>query len=166
MNRLDIPTQADVHHFFEFKNVYIPQIKCKAGLLIGNDNRMVLQPQEIVKKPSGSYAIRTVVGWAVNCPGRPGSEHKHLSSFFVKSSGGNQPMCSLWTDIMDSLINVKEKLSVDQPKFIDGSYQFNQIFGRSTLRDWASYQESQPHASKQQSSRASESKLPEEAPEE
>ena len=71
-----------------------------------------------MKEPSGSYAIRTVVGWAVNCPGRPGSEHKHLSSFFVKSSGDNQPMCFLCTDIMDSLINVKEELSVDQQRFM------------------------------------------------
>ena len=79
---------------------------------------MVLQPQEFVKEPSGSYAIGTVVGWAVNCPGRPGSEYKHLSSFFVKYSGDNQPMCSLCSDIMDSLINVKEELSVDQQRFM------------------------------------------------
>ena len=113
VNRQDIPTQADVGQFSEFKDVYIPQVKCQVGLLIGKDNRMVLQPQEIVKEPSGSYAIRTVVGWVANCPGRPGSGCKHLSSFFVKSSGDNQPMCSLCTDIMDSLINVKVELSVD-----------------------------------------------------
>ena len=91
MNRQDIPTQTDVDQFFKFKDIYIPQVKCKVGLLIGNDNRMVLQPQEVVEEPSGSHAIRTVVGWAVNCPGRTGSEYKHLSSFFVKSSGDNQP---------------------------------------------------------------------------
>ena len=74
---------------------------------------MVLQPQESVKESSGSYAVRTVVGWGVNCPGRPGSEYKHLKRFFVKSSGDNQPKCSLCADIMDSLIDIKEELSVD-----------------------------------------------------
>ena len=83
VKRQDIPTQADVYQFFEFKDVCIPQVKYKFGLLIGNDNRMVFQPQEVGEEPSVSYAIRTVVGWSVNCLGRPGSEHKHLSSFFV-----------------------------------------------------------------------------------
>ena len=41
-----------------------------------------------------------------------------FGSFFVKSSGGNQPMCFLCTDTMDSLINVKEELSVDQQRFM------------------------------------------------
>ena len=75
VNRQDIPTQANVDQFFEFKDVYIPQVKCKVGLLIDNGNRIVFQPQEVVKEPFGSYPIRTVVGWAVNCPGRPASKH-------------------------------------------------------------------------------------------
>ena len=118
VNRQDIQAQTDVDQFFEFKDVYILQVKCKIVLLIGNDNRMVLQPQEVVKEPFRSYAIRTVVGWAANCPGRQGSECKYLGSFFVKSSGDIQPMCSLCTDIMDSLIDVKEELSVDQQRFM------------------------------------------------
>ena len=62
---------------------------------------------------------------------------------------------------MDSLITVKEELSVDQKNY-DGSHEIKQIFRRSALRDWPFYQESQPHASKQQSSNPTESKLPEE----
>ena len=117
----DIPTQADVDQFSEFKEVYIPQVKGKVGLLIGNDNRMVLQPQEVVKEPSGSYALRPVVGWAVNCPSiqSRGSELRKLRSFFIKPSIDNNPMCSLCTDIMDSLVNVKEELSVDQRRFVE-----------------------------------------------
>ena len=42
VNLQDIPTQADVDQFFEFENIYIPQVKCKVGLLLGDDNRMVL----------------------------------------------------------------------------------------------------------------------------
>jgi len=107
----DTPTQADVDQYSEFKEVYIPKVESIVGLLIGNDNRLVLQPQEVVKEPSGSYAVRTVVGWAVNCPG---SGSKEVRNFFLKSSAEVNPMCSLCTDVMDSLVNEKKEPSVDQ----------------------------------------------------
>ena len=34
VNGQDIPTQADVDQFFEFKDVYIPQVRCKIELLM------------------------------------------------------------------------------------------------------------------------------------
>ena len=47
VNSQDIPTQVDVDQLFEFKNVYIPQVKCRVGLLIGNNNRMILQNRRL-----------------------------------------------------------------------------------------------------------------------
>ena len=79
---------------------------------------MVLQPLEDVKEPTGNYAIRTEVGWAVCCSRLPEREYKHLRSFFVEPSGDTQPMCFLCTDIMDSQINIKEELSVQQQTFM------------------------------------------------
>ena len=117
VNHKDIPTQAHADQYAEFEDVYIPEVKCKVGLLIGNNNRMVMQPQEVIREPFGSYAIRTPVGWTLNCAG---GRSDHVTSPFVRSSfdSQNHPMCSLCTDIMDSLVNGKEEMSVDQQRFM------------------------------------------------
>ena len=117
VNHKDIPTQAHADQYAEFEDVYIPEVKCKVGLLIGNNNRMVMQPQEVIREPFGSYAIRTPVGWTLNCAG---GRSDHVTSLFVRSSfdSQNHPMCSLCTDIMDSLVNGKEEMSVDQQRFM------------------------------------------------
>ena len=102
VNHKDIPTQAHADQYAEFEDVYIPEVKCKVGLLIGNNNRMVMQPQEVIREPFGSYAIRTPVGWTLNCAG---GRSDHVTSLFVRSSfdSQNHPMCSLCTDIIGFL---------------------------------------------------------------
>ena len=78
----DIPAESEVYQFSEFNEVYISQFEYQIGLLLRNNNRIVLQPQKVVVEPSGSYVIRTSEGWAVYCAE---SGCKQAKSFFCNS---------------------------------------------------------------------------------
>ena len=69
----DDPTQENIKEYDEFRDIYIESVNTDVGLLIGNDNRHILQPLEIVNSEAGHYAIKTHVGWVINCPSKTGS---------------------------------------------------------------------------------------------
>ena len=49
----DIPSQIDINNFSEFSDIFIPQVDCNVGLLVGNDNLQVLQTHDVITTPSG-----------------------------------------------------------------------------------------------------------------
>ena len=112
----DIPTQEDVNQFLEFKDVYIPLMDEEVGLLIGNDNAPVMQPLEVTNTDAGYYAIKTPVGWTINCPKKNGVYPKLNKTFLVRLN--NHPMCTLCTDVVDTNIN-NNQLSRDQTRFLN-----------------------------------------------
>ena len=112
----DIPTQEDVNQFLEFKNVYIPLMDEEVGLLIGNDNSPVMQPLEVINTDAGYYAIKTPVGWTINCPKKNGVYPKLNKTFLVRLN--NHPMCTLCTDVVDTNINNNQLLR-DQTRFLN-----------------------------------------------
>ena len=69
--------------------------------------------------------MRTVVDLALTVLDALEVSTNTAEDFFVKSYGDNQPMCSLCTEIIDSLVRVKEELSVDQQKFMTAVNQPN-----------------------------------------
>ena len=83
----DAPSQDDISEFAEFADIFIPRVNSDVGLLIGNDNRHILKPHEITNSGSDHYAIRTAVGWVVNCS-KKGSSTKSSKSFFAKTESG------------------------------------------------------------------------------
>ena len=58
----DVPKQADIQQFVEFSDLFIQDVDAGVELLIGNDNRHILQPLELINSDLGHYATRTVVG--------------------------------------------------------------------------------------------------------
>ena len=91
----DAPSQEDISEFPEFANIFIPRVNSDVGLLIGNDNRHLTKPHEIISSESDHYAIRTAVGWVVNCS-KKGSSTKSSKSFFAKTESGYvHPMSTL-----------------------------------------------------------------------
>ena len=56
VDKNDIPKQEDIKQFEEFYDLHIPFVDAEVDLLIGNDNRHILQPHEIVNLVSGHYA--------------------------------------------------------------------------------------------------------------
>ena len=64
----DIPTQKDISAFREFDNLVIPEVDHDVGLLIGNDNCLILQPIDTITSIKGHYAIKTPIGWIFSCP--------------------------------------------------------------------------------------------------
>ena len=91
----DAPSQDDISEFPEFANIFIPRINSDVGLLIGNDNRHIMKPHEIISSESDHYAIRTAVGWVVNCS-KKASSTKSSKNFFAKTESGYvHPMSTL-----------------------------------------------------------------------
>ena len=91
----DAPSQDDISESPEFADIFIPRVNSDVGLLIGNDNRHLTKPHEIISSESDHYAIRTAVGWVVNCS-KKGSSTKSSKSFFAKTESGYvHPMSTL-----------------------------------------------------------------------
>ena len=121
----DAPSQDDISELPEFANIFIPRVNSDVGLLIGNDNRHIMKPHEIISSESDHYAIRTAVGWVVNCS-KKGSSTKSCKSFFAKTEPGyvhpmstlcskqnpaDDPSCDLTTDKF--LLRDRRKLDAD-----------------------------------------------------
>ena len=91
----DAPSQNDISEFPEFADIFIPRVNSEVGLLIGNDNRHIMKPHEIISSESNHYAIRTTVGWVVNCS-KKGSSTESCKSFLTKTESGYvHPMSTL-----------------------------------------------------------------------
>ena len=114
----DAPSQDDISESPEFADIFIPRVNSDVGLLIGNDNRHILKPHEIINSGSDHYAIRTAVGWVVSCSKR-GSSTTSCKNFLAKTESGYiHPMCTLCSDVIDTLHNVNE-MSREQLKFME-----------------------------------------------
>ena len=56
---------ADIQQFVEFSDLFIQDIDAGVELLIGIDNRYILQPLKLINSDLGHNAERTVAGWVV-----------------------------------------------------------------------------------------------------
>ena len=113
----NIPTEEDVNQFLEFRDIYIPLMNEEVGLVIGNDNAPVMQPLEVINSDAGYYAIKTPVGWTINCP-KKNAVYPKLNKTFLVRLNYNHPMCTLCTDVVDTSIN-NNQLSRDQTRFLN-----------------------------------------------
>ena len=117
VDKNDIPRQEDIKQFEEFYDLHILFVDAEVDLLIGNDNRHILQPHEIVNSVSGHYAYRTSVGWVVNCP-RIESTENSRKSFLINVGSTSHPLCSLCSDVVDSVRDTNS-YSAEQKRFLD-----------------------------------------------
>ena len=116
----DVPKQADIQQFVEFSDLFIQDVDAGVELLIGNDNRHILQPLELINSDLGHYATRTVVGWVVNCPKHFDSTLGKTKCFFVKPEYQTGPLlCSLCADVESTMRGVSSVRSREQARFID-----------------------------------------------
>lgn len=79
-------TPEDLANWSYLSKVHIPDLKASVGLLIGTDAPKILEPWEVINsRGNGPYAIRTVLGWAVNGPlnGNSGAIGADISSATV-----------------------------------------------------------------------------------
>ena len=86
-----------------------PRLNADMGLLIGNDNPHALCPIETLSTKKGYYAIKTRVGWIVNCPNTK-ANGKSCANFFAKLQP--HPLCIMYSDIIDSITNEKPEYSI------------------------------------------------------
>ena len=115
----NIPSQEDISQFPEFSKLHIPSVKANVDLLIGNDNRHILQPHEVINSADGHYALRSDIGWVVSCGRKGGNFSGFKSNFFNKTIVESpHPICSLCSKVVDSLQN-KNQLSREQGIFMD-----------------------------------------------
>ena len=118
VSRNDAPTQEDISEFPEFDKIFLPSVDEDVGLLIGHNNRHILKLQSIINIALGHYATRTPVGWVVNCSKKDKSV-THCKNFFIKfDTKFVQPMCSLCTDVVDTVHNINS-LSREQHRFME-----------------------------------------------
>ena len=83
----DTPSQVDISKFPEFSNIFIPRVNSDVCLFIRNDNRHFFKPHQIINSESHYFAVRTAVGWVVNCSKR-GSSTTSFKSLFAKTKSG------------------------------------------------------------------------------
>ena len=115
-----MPKQADIQQFVEFSDLFIQDVDAGVELLIGNDNRHILQPLEWINSDLGHHTTRTVVGWVVNCPKRFNSTLGKTKCFFVKPEYQTGPLlCSLCADVENTMRGVSSVRSREQARFID-----------------------------------------------
>ena len=111
--------QEDISQFPEFSKLHIPSVKANVDLLIGNDNRHILQPHEVINSADGHYALRSDIGWVVSCGRKSENFSGFKSNFFNKTIVKSpHPICSLCSEVVDSLQN-KNQLSWEQGIFMD-----------------------------------------------
>ena len=114
----DTPSQDDISEFPEFSNIFIPRVNSDVCLFIGNDNRHIFKPHEIINSGFHYYAVRTAVGWVVG-GSKTGSSTASCKSLFVKTKSGYiHPMHSLCTDAIDTMKD-RNSLSRDQQRFME-----------------------------------------------
>ena len=109
----DVPKQADIQQFVAFSDLFIQDVDAGVELLIGNDNRHILQPLNLINSDLGHYASRTVVGWVVNCPKRFDSTLGKTKCFFVKPEYQTGPLlCSLCAEVESTMKGVTSVRSI------------------------------------------------------
>jgi hypothetical protein len=65
----EIPMQQDVDRWPHLSGVHIPRIKADVGILIGNNVPNAMEPWQVINsRGNGPYAVKTLLGWAVNGP--------------------------------------------------------------------------------------------------
>lgn len=65
----NIPQQKDLERWPYLKEVCLPSIEAKTGLLIGANVPEVMEPWQVISsKDNGPFAVRTKLGWTVNGP--------------------------------------------------------------------------------------------------
>ena len=116
----DIPMQKDISAFREFDNLVISEVDHDVGLLIGNDNRHILQPIDTITSTKGYYAIKAPIGWIFNCPGQGSSNDACRNKcFFVKSNPKSTSLCVHFVlMLIDSINSDKVRLSQEQARFM------------------------------------------------
>ena len=119
------PTQEDIKEYEEFRDIYIENVNIDVGLLIGNDNRHILQPLEVVNSEVSHYAIKTHVGWVINCPSKTGSLPSYCKNFLIKTSN----RLAQWFPIGEEFLPLEEfynfKGGILQVLFCEGLWCLN-----------------------------------------
>ena len=119
----DIPKPQDIVMLFHFEEICLPGVNTDIGLLIGNNNPLALCPIETWCTKKGYYAIKTRVGWIVNCCNTK-ANGKADTNFFAKL----QPhfLCIMCSDIINSFTNEKLNYLINQStKFQKHCFKFS-----------------------------------------
>jgi hypothetical protein len=65
----EIPRQEDIDKWQYLKEVNIPTLSAKVGILIGNNVPKAMEPWQVLNSQGdGPYAVKTLLGWAINGP--------------------------------------------------------------------------------------------------
>ena len=117
-----VTSAADVEDFDHLSSLPIPDVgHDKVTIIIGQDNSDILQPLELRTGRRGEpFAVRTLLGWAVNGP---------LSSALDSKSGTCNYICSeasLYDEEEDNVLSPARAYSVNDKKI----YRF----GRTLFR--------------------------------
>ena len=117
----DQPTQEEVNRWPYLQGVQVCNGK-SVGLLIGNDNHMVMQPSEIKRSSDGGpFALKTPLGWVINGPYAPTVTEKSNTVNFVCTEPDGledqfQKFCN--REFSDSLVS-SEALSQNDKRALD-----------------------------------------------
>ncbi|KAI7814202.1 hypothetical protein IRJ41_010024 [Triplophysa rosa] len=125
VNSDNIITQKELSKWPYLDRVNIPHIEASVDLLIGINASQVMEPWEIINSyGNGPYAVRTLLGWAVNGLSEKDDEHRdEIGSPTVKvnriSIGKLEHLlhCLYNQDFNENLVDKKE-MSIEDRQFI------------------------------------------------
>ncbi|XP_077978766.1 uncharacterized protein LOC144434185 [Glandiceps talaboti] len=137
VSKKDIVKQEDITRWPYLRNIHLPSINADIGLLIGNNVPKALEPWEVINsQDDGPYAVKTLLGWAVNGPLKGAGEvAERVSVNRIKVDIQiEQQLASYFNqEFSEKAIDDKPERSVEDTKFMhimmnntnceDGHYQ-------------------------------------------
>ena len=84
VTRQQIPLQEDIDPWVYLSHIQLPSLNSDVGILIGNNVPKATEPWEVTNSVgNGPYAVRTILGWAINGPLRNVAASGHIPSVSV-----------------------------------------------------------------------------------
>jgi hypothetical protein len=115
----DIPNQEDVDQWPHLQGVQLTIVDAHIGIVIASDIPKALDPLE-VRNSGGPYAIRTLLGWAINGPLFRQNKAQVIGSFFVNSDVklNQMVMDAINRDFNESNSDVKNEMYQEEAQFM------------------------------------------------
>jgi len=127
VHRGNIPSSKDLQRWPHLRHIKIPEINSDVDLLIGTNVPQALEPWEVVRAENrGPYAIKTILGWTVNCPlhGDCHINEQGLQPDITVNRISVARLDELWekqlkVDFPETLQDEQPGLSVEDKRFIE-----------------------------------------------
>lgn len=123
----NIPQQEDIAQWQYLKDVHLPHITAKVGMLIGANIPKAIEPWQVINSDGkGPYAVKTALGWVIYGPLRrddgpktdSGKLHSYTANRTLVREIEELLVKQYYTDFPERSCDEKEEMSQDDCRFM------------------------------------------------